>query len=70
MILLEFINSISAVSGNIGMVNPPCLVSREISTLSLSLQMWHPFTAGINLFLIVLSRDSSKWEMFGMVLRQ
>ena len=28
--------------------NPPYLVDREISTLSLSLQVWHPVTAAIN----------------------
>ena len=43
---------------------------RQISTLSLPLHMWHPVAAGINLFPIVLSRGSSKWRMFGMVLRK
>ena len=70
VILLEFINLISAVSWNIGMVNPPYLVGTEIRILSLSLHMWHPVTAGINFFLIVLSRGSSKWRMFGMVFRK
>ena len=51
------------------MANSPYLVGREISTVSLSLDMWHPFTAGITLFLIAFSRGSSKWRMFGMVLR-
>ena len=69
MILLEFINSIFAVSLNIGMASdPPYLVGREISTFPLSFHMWHPVTPGINLFQIVLSRGSSKWQMFGMVL--
>ena len=36
------------------------LVGREISTLSLALHIGHAVTAGINLFLIVLSRGSSK----------
>ena len=52
------------------MVNTPYLVSRETSTLTFSLHMWSPVTAGINLFLIVLSRGSSKWQMFRMVLRK
>ena len=53
------------------MANPPYLAGREISTLSLSLHMWHlVVTAGTNLFLIVLSRGSNKWWMFGMVLRK
>ena len=39
----------------------PYQVNREISTLSLSLHKWHPVTAGVNLFHIVLSRGSSKW---------
>ena len=41
------------------MTNPPYLVGREISALSLSLHIWHPVTAGINLLLIVLPRGSS-----------
>ena len=49
---------------------PPYLVGREISTLSLSLIMWPPVTAEINLFLAVLSRGSTKWWMFGIVLRK
>ena len=65
MILLEFINSISA---NIGMANPSYLVGREMSTLSVTLHIWHPVIAGIKLFLIVLSRSSSKWRMYGIVL--
>ena len=52
------------------MANPPYLVGREITTLSLSLHMWHPVTAGIDLLLIVLSKGGSKWRMFGMVLRK
>ena len=52
------------------MANPPYLVGKEIVTRSLSLHMWHPFTAGTDLFLIVLSRSSSKWQMFGMVLKK
>ena len=52
------------------MGNLPYLVSREISTLPLSLHMWHPVTVEINLFLIVISRGSSKWRMFGTVLRK
>ena len=70
VILLEFINWVSAVSLNIGMANPPYLFDRKIATLSLSLHMWHLVTAGINLFLIVFSRSSSKWWMFGKVLRK
>ena len=70
VILLEFINSISAVSWIIGMANPPYLVGREVSTLSLSLHIWHPDTAGMNWFQLVLSRGSSQWRMFGMVLRK
>ena len=42
---------------NIGMANPPYLVGREISTLSLPLRKWH-------------SRGSSKWRMFGMDLKK
>ena len=61
VILLEFINSIA---------NPSYQVGREISTLSLSLREWHPVTAGITLFQIVLSRGSSRWWMFGVVLRK
>ena len=34
VILVEFINSIRAVSRNIEMANPPYLVGRKISTLS------------------------------------
>ena len=37
------------------MANQPHLVRREISTLSLSLHMWHPVTTRINLFQIYLS---------------
>ena len=48
----------------------PYQVEREISTISLSLHKWHPVTAVINLFHIVLSKGSSKWRMFGMVLRK
>ena len=33
--------------------NPPFLVGREISTLSVPLYMWRPVIAGINLFQIV-----------------
>ena len=55
VILLEFINSLYVVSWNIGMANQPHLVRREISTLSLSLHMWHPVTTRINLFQIYLS---------------
>ena len=46
------------------------LVGREISALSWSLHMWHPVTAGIKLFLIVLSQCSSKWQKSGMVFRK
>ena len=71
MILLDFINSISAASLNIGMANgPQYLVGRATSTHSLSLDMWHPVTAGINLFQVVLSAGSCKWRMFGIVLRK
>ena len=52
------------------MANPPYQVGREIITLSLSLRKWYPVTARMNLFQIVLSRGSSKWRMFGMVLRK
>ena len=52
------------------MVNPLYLVGKEISTLSLSLQMWPQVTAGINLFQIDLSRGSTKWRMFGIILRK
>ena len=52
------------------MANPPYLIDRGISTLSLLWHMWHPVTAGINLFQIVLSRSSSKWWVFEMVLRK
>ena len=48
----------------------PYQVEREISTISFPLHKWHPVTAGINLFHIVLSKGSSKWRMFGMVLRK
>ena len=70
VVLLEFINSIYAVSWKIGMANPSYLFGREISTISLSLHMWHSVAADRNLFLIVLSTGSSKWWMFGMVLRK
>ena len=70
MILLEFINSVFTILLNIGMANPPYLVGKEINTLSLSLHIWHPVTAGIILFLIVFSTGSSKWWMFGMVPRK
>ena len=70
VILLDFRNSILAVSWNIGMVNPPYLVGREISTLSLSLQTWYPVASGINLFQIVFARGSSKWRMFGVALEK
>ena len=71
VILLEFINSISSASLNIGMANDPqYLVGRAISTISLSLHVWNPVTAGINLFQVVLSRGSSEWRMFGIVLRK
>ena len=74
VILMEFITSVSAVlrcsAWNIGIANPPYLVGRKISTLSLSLHMWHTVTAGINLFQIVLSGGSSIWRVFGMVLRK
>ena len=59
MILLEFINSIPLFHEILEW--PIHLASREISTLSLSLHKWHLVTAGINLFLIVLSKGSSKW---------
>ena len=70
VILLDFGNSILAVSWNIGIVNSPYLVGREISTLSLSLQMWYPVASGINLSQIVFAGGSSKWRMFGMVLKK
>ena len=38
-----------------------CDFTREISTLSLSLRMWHPVTTEINFFQIVLS----KWRFSG-----
>ena len=52
------------------MANPLYVVGREIGAVSLSLNMWHTFTAGIDLFLIVLSRDSSKRQMFETILRK
>ena len=52
------------------MVNPLYLVGSGVSTLFLSLDIWPPVTAGINLFLIVLSRGSGKWRIFGMFLRK
>ena len=59
MTLLEFINSIPLFHKISEW--PIHLASREISTLSLSLHKWHLVTAGINLFLIVLSKGSSRW---------
>ena len=52
------------------MSNPPYVVGREISSVSLSLHMWLPTEVEINLFLIVFSRGSSKRKMFGMVVRK
>ena len=52
------------------MPNPPYVVGREISSVSLSLHMWPPIEVEINLSLIVFSRGSSKRKMFGMVLRK
>ena len=52
------------------MVNTPYHIGRETSTLPLSLHMWSPVTARINLFLIVLSRGSRQWGMFEMVLKK
>ena len=52
------------------MANPSYLVGSGVSTLSLSLDIWPPVTAGINLFLIVLSRGSGKWRILRIFLRK
>ena len=48
------------------MANLPYLAGREITTISLSLHMWNPVTAGIK----PVFRGSSKWWVFGTVLRK